>query len=117
MKIKISKSQWKVAGKKAGWLKQSAAELEEAPEGKAKSTKETVDDDKTKQISEEDFATKPQIAKLKNDVMDKYNKGEITKEQLKMWLEEFSKRNVSHIKLSKSQWEIIGLKAGWVKEN
>lgn len=114
MKIKLSKSQWELIGNKTGWIKQAAAELEEVPGEKAKPVKEVPADDKPKQISEEDFATKPQLAKLKDDVMDKYNKGKITKEQLKMWLEEFSKRNVN-VKLSKSQWETIGSKAGWMK--
>lgn len=114
MKIKLSKSQWELVGKKTGWIKQAASGLEDIPEGKSKPAKETPPKDKEKYISEDDFATKAQLTKLKDDVMDKYNKGEITKEQLKMWLEEFSKRKIDHIKLSKKQWELVGKKAGWI---
>ena len=64
-------------------------------------------------ISEED---KTGLQNAKDNILDMFLEGKINKEQMTNRLQEFAKRNNSKkITLSKSQWEAIGRKTGWIK--
>jgi hypothetical protein len=64
-------------------------------------------------VDEEDMTTLD-IDEAKNEILDRFKRGEITKEKAAMLLREFAKNNKT-IKLSQSQWESIGKEAGWIK--
>ncbi len=52
------------------------------------------------------FATKNQIDEIKNSLLDRYIKKEITEDQLKMMLREFAKKNNLVIKLAKNNGKL-----------
>jgi len=52
------------------------------------------------------FATKNQIDEIKNSLLDRYIKKEITEDQLKMMLREFAKKNNLTIKLAKNNGKL-----------
>ncbi len=79
MKLKISKSQWEEMGKKAGWMKTAAVATEE------------------KGPTEEE---RKEWDKIIDGIKKRYEKGEITKQQMETQLTEFAKRNNIKIKMS-----------------
>jgi hypothetical protein len=60
----------------------------------------------TTEIDSPEFATKKQIEEIKDSLIDRYTKGEITEDQLKMMLREFAKKNNMVIKVAKSNGKI-----------
>ena len=79
---------------------------QEAPTAVAEPEEETAVDPSLSQLDNSMFANKKEINDIKDLLLDRYTKKEITEDQLKTMLQEFAKKHNLNIKLSKSNGKL-----------
>jgi len=122
MKIKLSKSQWEAMGKKAGWVEgetveQIKKELADLIDNPAIPMEEKIE-------RVEEFATRIKAAKKRKShrpgggwrwhKLRQIQERQKEEEEKEIDALRYEGKSSTKIKLSRSQWESAGKKAGWI---